>query len=284
MKMKRHAARLGLLIAALLVLTVLFGTGSALAEGTRVVDGADILTDYEEDLLLAQLDEISERQDFDILVLTTNSLDGKTAEAYADDFWDQNGYGYGADRDGAMFLISMEEDMYGQRDWHIGTSGYGITALTDFGMDKMADAMLPYLRQWDFYGAASTFAEMTDEYVTLARQGTPVDQGSEPKPDYPWYAALLAALGLGGVAGGAVTGGYRKELKTVYKHHYAEDYYVKDSFRLNRHTSRDLFLYRNVVRTPRPKVEHNDHGGHGGGSTIHTSGGGFTHGGHSGKF
>ena len=46
MKMKRHAARLGLLIAALLVLTALFGTGSALAEGTRVVDGADILTDY----------------------------------------------------------------------------------------------------------------------------------------------------------------------------------------------------------------------------------------------
>ena len=65
-----------------------FGMVVCATEGksSRLVDFADILTKSEESRLLAILDEISERQLLDVVVVTTNTLDGKSPMAYADDF------------------------------------------------------------------------------------------------------------------------------------------------------------------------------------------------------
>lgn len=52
----------------------------------RLVDRADLLSELEEEELEARLDEISERQQADVVVVTVNSLDGKSAQDYADDF------------------------------------------------------------------------------------------------------------------------------------------------------------------------------------------------------
>ena len=67
----------------------------------RVVDNANLLTASEEQELEKYLDSISEDLKFDIAVVTTDTINGKTPMAYADDFYDYNGYGYGDDRDGA---------------------------------------------------------------------------------------------------------------------------------------------------------------------------------------
>ena len=97
----------------------------------RLTDDADLLTSSEEKQLLAKLDEISERQEMDVVVVTTDSLEGKTAEAYADDFFDYNGFGYGPMGSGVLLLVSMED-----RDWAISTSGDGIEAFTDAGQAR----------------------------------------------------------------------------------------------------------------------------------------------------
>ena len=49
----------------------------------RLVDDADLLTDSEEQELNTELDEISEKQQCDVVVVTENSLDGKSAQDYA---------------------------------------------------------------------------------------------------------------------------------------------------------------------------------------------------------
>ena len=87
------------------------------ADLPRLGDDADLLTDHEEAVLLSELDEISERQRMDIVVVTTDSLEGKSAMEYADDFYDYNGYGFGNSRDGVLLLISMED-----RDWWLSTT------------------------------------------------------------------------------------------------------------------------------------------------------------------
>ena len=100
----------------------------------RLIDQADLLTDLEEDALLTQLNEISERQQCDVAVVTVLSLEGKTSSAYADDFYDYNGYGMGNNDDGILLLISMQD-----RDWAITTHGFAITAFTDQGQKYMVD-------------------------------------------------------------------------------------------------------------------------------------------------
>ena len=72
----------------------------------RLKDEAGLLSEDEADSLLARLDEISERQSCDVIVVTVASLDGKTAESYADDYFDFNGYGLGQDGDGILLLLS----------------------------------------------------------------------------------------------------------------------------------------------------------------------------------
>ena len=95
-----------------LILIVCMTTAISAASMPRLVDGADLLTDSEEITLLSMLGEISERQMLDVVIVTTNTLEGKSPMAYADDFYDYNGYGFGASYDGVLLLVSMED-----RDW-----------------------------------------------------------------------------------------------------------------------------------------------------------------------
>ena len=67
----------------------------AAEDAPRLVDGADLLTDSEETALRDKLDEISERQQVDLVIVTTDSLEGKSPMEFADDFYDYNGYGFG---------------------------------------------------------------------------------------------------------------------------------------------------------------------------------------------
>ena len=60
-----------------------------------LVDDAGLLTEEESSALLNKLEDISQKYENEVGIVTVNSLEGKTAEAYADDYYDYNGYGYG---------------------------------------------------------------------------------------------------------------------------------------------------------------------------------------------
>ena len=145
----------------------------AAEDAPRLVDGADLLTDSEETALRDKLDEISERQQVDLVIVTTDSLEGKSPMEFADDFYDYNGYGFGDSYDGVLFLISMEE-----RDWHISTTGFGITAITDAGREYISENFLEDLSDGEYGAAFTTFAELCDAFITQAREGQPYDVGN----------------------------------------------------------------------------------------------------------
>lgn len=235
----------------------------------RLVDEADVLTDAEEETLLNTLDEISERQQCDVAVATVKSLDGKDVTDYADDFYDYNGYGMGSGDDGILLLVSM-----GEREWAISTYGYGITAFTDAGQDYMSDAFLPDLSEGNYAEAFTTYAKLCDGLLTQAASGEPYDVDNLPKEplstSWIWKSLLIGA-----VIAFLITGYMRMKLRTVRKQMSAMSY-VKDGS-MNITASRDMFLYRKVTRTAKPKDT-------GSGSSIHTSSSGRSHGGSSGRF
>ncbi len=249
-------------------------TSFAQSEMPRLVDGADLIAESSENVLLAKLDEISERQKVDVVIVTTDSLDGKTAEAYADDFFDYNGYGFGENYDGILLLVSMEN-----RDWHISTCGYGIKAFTDAGIKYISGKFLPSLSDGDYYDAFNTFAGLCDEFITQAKTGKPYDVGNLPKEPYNALLSLVIAVVAGFAVAAIVTGMMKKQLKSVKSQYAADSYVLKGSMVIN--DSKDIFLY--TQRSRREKVKDDDSGGSGGSST-HTSSSGRTHGGDGGKF
>ena len=262
---------LTVLFALLLCMVVVIPTFAA-SDLPRLVDNADLLTDSEESTLLSKLNEISERQQADVVVVTADTLDGKTPMDYADDFYDYNGYGFGADKDGVLLLVSLED-----RDWWMSTTGYGITAITDAGIEYISEKFLSDLSDGDYADAFTTYAELCDDFFTQARSGQPYDTGHMPKQPFNIARNLLIALIVGFVIALIATGVMKGKLKTVRFQSAASNYVKANS--MNVTESRDMFLYTHVDRRAKPIDTDSSSG-----SGTHTSSSGSTHGGGGGKF
>lgn len=282
--MKKTATQLRSLCAALAALVLLlalaapaFAAESGFADlYYRMNDGAQLLTEDEDNELEASLEELSVRQSFDVVIATIDSLDGEgytSMEEYADDLYDYCQFGYGANRDGVLLLISK-----GDRKWHISTCGYGITAFTDAGIQYLGQQMTPDMADGDYAAAFRTFIRWTDAYVTAAREGHPYDVNNMPhEPLSVMYLGLALVIGL--VTALIVTGVMKSQLKSVAPQPDASSYVRQGSMRLT--NQRDHFLYRDVHRTERPKASDSSDSG---GSSTHTSSSGTTHGGGGGSF
>ncbi len=67
------------------------------------MDDADLLTDAETAELQQKLAALAEKYGKDAVILTTKSTSGKSAMAYADDYYDEHGYA----EDGILLLTDM---------------------------------------------------------------------------------------------------------------------------------------------------------------------------------
>ncbi len=256
--------KIGVFIAAAFMCTSLEYTVSA-ENSDKVVDMADLLTDSEESELESEILRIIEQHgyEYDIAAVTVNSTDGKTAEAYADDYYDGGGYGYDDEYSGVLLLIDM-----GDRAWHISTCGKAIDVFTDQSIDRIGSVIVPYMSDEDYPTAILAYtycaSENIDEYEYRHK---PVN-GEK----------ILISLAVGVIIALIVCLIMKSQLKTAVKQFGAGNYIRRGS--LNVQYSRDIFLYRTVSRR---KIE-TDSGGHGGGSSTHVSSGGRSHGGGGGHF
>lgn len=240
------------------------------AEKDYVVDDAKLLSNSEEAELEQLLEEKSRALGFDIVVATVKSTGDKSAEAYADDFYDYNGYGQGSTNDGCILLISME-----YRDWHISTTGYGITALTDRGIEYISDQFSGSLSEGNYSNAFRIYADQVERFVEQARTGEPFDTGNLPSREKgfnPVYA--IAGLIVGLLSAFGITGGMKAKLKPVRYASAAKEYLNRDSFRLT--GSSDIFITASVTRHKKSDDE--------GGSSTHVGSSGTVHGGGGGHF
>lgn len=269
-------------LACLILITPLSLTVSAeLYDETqpRVVDNADLLTDSEEEALESQIKTLIDKYDFDIVIVTANTIDGKTPMEYADDYYDYEGYGAGVERDGVLLLISMED-----RDWWISTRGYGITVFTDYGIQKAGKSIVNYLGKEQYRRAFESFLSITEDYINSAKGGKAIDTNNEYLTTSDLIKNIgiyaLGSFGIGLIAAIITVLAFKAQLKSVKFQGGAAHYEVAGSLNLTR--SNDVFLYKNVSRRRR---EESSGGGHsGGGSSTHTSSSGATHGGGGGKF
>ena len=254
------AALAALILAAALAVPVFAVEGGFADLYYRMNDSAEVLTEDEDNELEASLEELSVRQSFDVVIATIESLesvDYDSMEAYADDLYDFCQFGYGSDMDGVLLLVS---------------------AFTDAGIQYLGEQMTPFMADGDYAGAFRTFVQWSDTYIDAARAGHPYDVNNLPREPLS-LMYLFLALGIGLVLAWVVVHVMKSQLRSVAFQENAASYVREGSMNLT--NSRELFLYRDVHRTERPKESSSSDSG---GSSTHTSSSGTTHGGGGGSF
>lgn len=266
--MKKYCAFLTALL--LLLLTAL----PVWAAMPRMADEAHLLSETERGQLADLVNALSEKHNCDVVIVTVDSLEGKSAQAYADDYYDYHGYRF----DGILLLVSM-----GEREWAMSTSGKAIDVFNDRRLEDMEDSFLSYLSDGAYYRAFTAFADDCDHYLTLGPQ-----QGTVRVPERtfrgPGFGKLLFCIIVGLVAGFVTVTNMGKQLKSVGVKKDAVEFAKRDSLTLA--CNQDHFLYRNVSKRERPRdTSSSSHSSSSHArSTTHHSSSGRSHGGRSGKF
>jgi uncharacterized protein len=249
-------------ILALLLLLLLLVT-PALADGSRVIDDADVLSASEETSLEQAISLIREKYQFDVVLLTKTSIDGKVPRYYAADYYDYGGFGYGDNHDGIILLLVTGAGV-GNRDYTIVNTGRGEKIFDDDAMEELEEAMLPSLRASNFAAGMASFVSGVEEQLDYMT----------PKSRTERWGLLSFVVGL--VIGTIVALIFRGQMKTVRRKVNAQSYIRDGSFQLNR--VQDIYLY---TTTTRRKIETSSSSGGGGGFTGSS---GTHHTSHSGKF
>jgi len=262
--------------------TIIFTCG--FTEGQKVYDKAGLLTAKQITTLEAKAISIAKEKSVDIIILTTDNADGKTSEAYADDFYDNNAFGYEREHGtGILLLIDMDN-----RNAWISTSGEAITYFTDERIELALDSIFEYLPNAQYYESCNVFLDKVTEYMGNLASDSNVYYDAEGKyhsdgtydtqGNYKEYTAMdrfkqniwiyiLISVAVGAIGAGimAINSGGRITVSSG-------TYIDKSSIKVNR--TQDQFIRTTVTKR---KIETQSSGG--GGSSTHTSSGGDTHGG-----
>ena len=235
-----------------------------------VTDAAGILSEEEWSELEQQAESISQQYQCGIYIIvlddfTRYTYDNSVYEA-AKTFYQEYALGYGEEKSGELLLLSMED-----RDYTLIAYGYGNTAFTDYGKDKLAETFLDNFGDDDWYGGFQDYLEKSGSMLRSAREGHPLDVDSNP---------LIALAGVGiSLLVGCVTAFVvtvwlsNRLMKSVSAKTEADTYLTAEGVKITERE--DHFTYITEART---KIERNSDSS--GGTTVDSDG--FS--GKSGKF
>ena len=241
---------------------------------TRLIDNAGVLSFSEKGTLASLIDSLSAKYGFDLVIVIERNIGAAIPVNYADDFFDNNGYGKGSGRDGCLFLHVTES-----RDYWFSTSGRGINILNEAALDKLNADVKGNLRDGKHFNAYKSFLNDWDKFLALDAKGMSYNFLQQ------WNAVIMIivwalAFGIGFI----VVSSWKSGMNTVFAKTKAAAYIVPDSLVFIE--KKDTLLYSKVTKTDRqPKAVPVAVGsGSGGRGRTHTSSSGRSHGGGGGKY
>jgi uncharacterized protein len=243
----------------------------------NIKDDLDYLSADDMTALNDRIGRLQTERVFDVGIVITDALDGKSSMVYADDYYDYNGFGVDSQNSGLLLLINMAD-----REVWISTTGRAIDYFTDSRIEEMIGNITRHLKNGDYDKACNTFL---DDVAYYANEGIPsgqyrVDQGSVYYGETTTYGqralGLLVnpivysvALVISIAATFGVTLLNKGRNTTNYK-----TYELAGSFDLRR--SEDTYLREHLTRT---KIEKSSSS-----SSTHSGSSGTSHGGGGGRF
>ena len=121
-----------------------------------VYDAAGLLTADEISDLNDEIASFMEESGWNVYAVTTDDAQGKSATAYADDFFDEHST---EQEDGVVLLIDMDN-----REITISTCGIAIRYLTDSRIDNILDAAYAKISNGDYNGCMHSMLTGVENY------------------------------------------------------------------------------------------------------------------------
>lgn len=287
MRIVVHPAVLLLITVFLLAVSALLFTPQAyasesgdLADGTtRVFDGAGLFTESERTSMEEEIASMRRDMNMDVVIVTTDDAEGKTAENYSEDFYINGNFGTGKEYSGVLFLIDMDN-----RELYLTPVGTMNRFLTDKRWNSILDDAYEGASNGDYAASAQVFLDGVRKYYAAGIPGGQYNYDRDTGKisvyrSIRWYEAVIAlAVALAAAIGpcAAVMNRYAMKKEHRQAGNYLKAYRADCSFRFSANT--DNMVNKTVTHVIIPK--NNSGGGHSGGgssssgrSTTHSSGG-----------
>lgn len=259
------------------IITILSGFRGYAVYGAQtgaVYDDAALLTGEETEEINSLAASITEKTGWTIYAVTTEDAQGKSAEAYADDFFDEHSQ---EQEDGAVALIDMDN-----RDIYLSTSGITIRYVTDERKNQILDDAYTDISDGDYEAClAAMLNGVSDAYDS----GIPDDQYNYDRETgeisyyyhlslYEVLFAVVAALITGGIVFACITGRYRIKFGG-----YSYDPHASGKVDISKKNDRLVGSHTTHRRIETSSNSSSSSSSSGSRSTTHHSSSGNTHGG-----
>ena len=189
----------------------------AFAEMPLVMDTYELFKPEATAELEQKAQDASAGHGVNVYLLTVSHIGGQNVREFAKDWYRDYDLGYGEGKSGILFLIALDS-----RDYVTITYGGGVTAFTDYRIEQIEDAVVPYLSDDDWAEAASEYLSMcADTLDFYAEHGEPLDVDNDTSG---WPILLLIVIGVPMIIAGIVCGVLYSQMKTARLKTEANDY------------------------------------------------------------
>ena len=294
----------GIMICLLICTFLVMGSMAVWADQTgavsgqpRVFDQAGLFSETEIIQLEEKIAQCRKSTKMDVVIGSAYADGERSAEEYADDYYDYGGFGVGKKASGVLLLYYMDGPGQPGGECYISTTGTMINMLTDERIESILDDVYGDLGNRDFAGAAEHFLEDVKAYVKEGVESGQYTYDRDTGEIVRYHSIRLYEVAIAMVIAGISAGSVCLDIKKRYAMKQSsrevsnslQAYRADCAFHFS--VAGDKMVNKYVRSVPIPRNTSSGSGGRGhsgsssaGRSTIHTSSSGSSHGGGGRRF
>lgn len=294
----------GIMICLLICTFLVMGSMAVWADQTgavsgqpRVFDQAGLFSETEIIQLEEKIAQCRKSTKMDVVIVSAYADGERSAEEYADDYYDYGGFGVGKKASGVLLLYYMDGPGQPGGECYISTAGTMINMLTDERIESILDDVYGDLGNRNFSGATEHFLEDVKAYVKEGVESGQYTYDRDTGEIVRYHSIRLYEVAIAMVIAGILAGSVCLDIKKRYAMKQSSRE-VSNSLQAYRadcafcfSVAGDKMVNKYVRSVPIPRNTSSGSGGRGhsgsssaGRSTIHTSGSGSSHGGGGRRF
>lgn len=294
----------GIMICLLICTFLVMGSMAVWADQTgavsgqpRVFDQAGLFSETEIIQLEEKIAQCRKSTKMDVVIVSAYADGERSAEEYADDYYDYGGFGAGKKASGVLLLYYMDGPGQPGGECYISTAGTMINMLTDERIESILDDVYGDLGNRDFAGATEHFLEDVKAYVKEGVESGQYTYDRDTGEIVRYHSIRLYEVAIAMVIAGILAGSVCLDIKKRYAMKQSsreisnslQAYRADCAFHFS--VAGDKMVNKYVRSVPIPRNTSSGSGGRGhsgsssaGRSTIHTSSSGSSHGGGGRRF